>query len=612
MIQKIWKGIVLLLAAVLVTGGLLGASSFAALGIIAAPDDGGRVPYQYHFDSLHTASGGNTIISVHRNMQLDVGQPLKASGWLATAEGVAEYRYLWLPVGGGNAEWQTVTDCEIQERYDLASSGIPYASGHGTAGFSFAITPPEGLPEGYYDVYIRALDGMGVPCDLAAILNLRYGTPDVISDSAYRISFPRLSREGEPALFGGASVTDEAILLPPDGGVRLGTLNMAGFEAVKISYEITNPDAAGKLPILGLKSAGAYSYGKGDEGYNVTHDLAYTPISADLNEIVMDLKGCDEYGEVWLTGHLNCDVRITKVEFVRNGYGTNRVAARIRFSGDLINTYFTGNNRTNLLPITDPVLGDVLRMEVKEETNDPYAYFNAGGLLKDHGIILDADEYKYMVILYRADTRNNTGRMNLYLCAGMITGATEECNQGVTLTADGKWHYLLVDLTQRANWNGVINGWRFDYISGASDVGDGVDFATVQFFRTSEAAIAAAKQDPAKGETFHLGDAPVVKDMCEEQGAEDDEQDPVIDPDDIYEITEPSTEPPVEPPTDPEETTVEPPVSTDSVPEETAPSLPSETTPEDKGCRSALSISAAIPLLCASPFLLRKREKISD
>ena len=111
--------------------------------------------------------------------------------------------------------------------------------------------------------------------------------------------------------------------------------------------------------------------------------------------------------------------------------------------------------------ITDPVLGDVLRMEVNEASNDPYVFFNAGGLLKEHDILLDANEYKYMVLLYRSYADNPTDRMNLYLCSGTITGATEECNHGVTLRRDGKWHYLLIDLTQRANWGGIINGWRF-------------------------------------------------------------------------------------------------------------------------------------------------------
>ena len=603
MSAKLPKAIAILLAAVLLTAGLLAVPSFA---VYAAPDDGGRVPYVYAFDKLHTASHSDSRIAVIRNMQLDLGQPLEAAGWMATDEGVSGYQYLWLPAGGGVGEWRTVADPGIGSRPDLAPAGIPYPSGHGTADFHFTIEPDADLPEGYYDVYIRALDGMGTPCDLAAILNLRYGQPDEITDASQRISFPRILREGETALFGGATVTEEAITLPPDGGVRLGTLNLAGMEAVRIKYEITDPAAAGKTPVLGLKSAGNYSYGKGDEGYNITHSLAYTPIHTDRTEVLLDLAACNRYGEIWLTGHLNSEIRITEVEFISVGYGTNRVAARIHFNETLIAAYFNGYSRTEVKGFTDPVLGDVLRLEVKEESNDPYVFFNAGELLKDHDIVLDADEYKYMVLLCRSYSDNPTDRMQLYLCSGTITGATEECNHGVTLHRDGKWHYLLIDLTKRANWGGIINGWRFDYL-GSSLPGQGIDIASVQFFRTSEAATAAAKQDPAKALPFKAGDTPVIRDMREEEGKEDDES-LTIDPADTYEVTDAPTEPPAEPPTDPEDGTVpHPDQSSADTTADTA--TDPDTEPSRKGCRSVLTVPNLLPALSLTVIGFYKRKK---
>ena len=593
------KGIALLIVFTLLVAGLLAIPSFA---VYAAPDDGGRVPYRYSFDKIHTKSHSDTRLVVLRDLELELGQPLEVAGWLATDEGISAYQYLWLPAGGGSGEWVTLTDAKISPRPDLAGAGVPYVSGHSTAGFSFSITPPADTADGYYDVYIRALDGMGIPCDLAALLSLRYGEPDLITVASQRISFPRVGREGAASLFGGATVTEEAIILPPDGGVKLGRFNLAGFEAVKITYEAVNPEAPGKTPVLGLKSAGTYSYGKGSEGYNLTDDLAYAPLSPEQNEILLDLTGCDDHSDVWLTGHLNAEVRITKVELVCNGYGTDRVAAKIYLSEELISTYFASYNYTELKPLADPTLGDVLRMEVKEDTNDPFAFFHAGRLLKDHDIVLDASEYKYMVILYRAGTANNTTRMNLYLCAGNITGATEACNQGVTLQNDGRWHYLLVDLTQRENWDGIINGWRFDYISGNSDAGDYVDFASVQFFRTSEAAKRAASADPAKGTAFHTGDPFVIKDLSEEQDRGTDGETPAIDPADTYVVTEPATEPPTEPPTDPADETQAP------SPEDTTPP-PAETDPPGKGCRSTLLISSVLPALCIPALLLYQREK---
>ena len=94
------KGIALLLTAVLLSAALLGVLS-GVTAVSAAPDDGGRVPYRFHFETLHTTSAGGSMIRVVRNLELELGQSLEAAGWMATAEGVSAYQYLWLPVGGG-------------------------------------------------------------------------------------------------------------------------------------------------------------------------------------------------------------------------------------------------------------------------------------------------------------------------------------------------------------------------------------------------------------------------------------------------------------------------------------------------------------------------------
>lgn len=590
------KGIALLIAFTLLVAGLLAVPSFA---VYAAPDDGGRVPYQYGFEKLHTVTRSDTRISVVRNLQLELGEPLQAEGWLATDEGVSGYQYMWIPAGGGSGEWVTLTDAKISPRPDLAVAGVSYASGHSTAGFSFSITPPEELAEGYYDVYIRALDGMGIPCDLAALLNLRYGQPDEDDGKRYGVSIPRIQREGKEALAGDAAVTPEGIVLSEGGRVRLGDLNLTAFAQMRITYTAhgaANGMGEGRMPVLGLKSAGNHSYGEAGESYNLTDNLIYSALTTDgVTEVMeVDLTEVDYTGDVWLTGYLGGTVNVTEIEFVYYGYVTDRVAAKIYLSEGIAADYLGNPNRSNYLGVKDPVLGDVIRFEVKEDTNDPYVHFRAGDLLKDNGLNLDADEYKYMVLLYRAETCNNSTRMNLYLCSGPITSATEDCNQSVTLVNDGKWHYLLVDLSQKANWGGIINGWRFDYISAASDVGDAVEFATVQFFRTSEAAKRAASADPAKQVAYTAGDPPILRDMSEE--TEEDGEDFVIPPEDAFVVTEPATEPPTEP---------EPPADTTT--EDTTP--PTEPETNGKGCRSTLLISSVLPAICTPVTLLYKREK---
>ena len=585
----------------------------------ARADAGGRVPYHYAVDDINGHSVSSTMIGVIRDLHLPLGESINASGWLATDEGVSAYEFLWLPAGGGIAEWQPVTDVQLEPRPDLTAAGIDYVPGHGTAGFSLTIQPSADTPEGVYDVYIRAIDGMGVPCDVVALLNLRYGEPDMDDGQSLTVSFPRIRREGNASKVGTPVFEENAIVLSGEQMVRLGDLNLAAFALMRITYEVEGEiPAEGRRPVLGLKSAGKYGYGSYGDPYNVTDNLVYAALIPDAQTATLefDLTGCGYGGDVWLTGYLEDSIRITSVEFIYNGYTTDRVAAKINLSGDLAGTYLSSYNRSTAYGVTDPVLGDVLRLEVSEETNDPYAFFSAGALLKENGLLMDADEYKYMVILYRAETYNNTDRMNLYLCSGAITGATEACNKSVSLTRDGKWHYALVDLSQKENWGGIINGWRFDYISGDSDVGDAVEFASVQLFRTFDAALEVASEDPLSREPYRIGDPVIIRDMREELGA--DEPDYVISPEDSFVVTEPETELPVEPETEPRDETTETPEEESTATPETSPATqepapdpettsPAETTTAPpKGCSSAVLPIAPLLMTPMLPVFLKK------
>ena len=597
-------------AAVLVTLILLVSACLVPLSVASAPDEGGRVPYQFSVDDLNGKGVGGTMIGVIRDLHLPLGQSITAAGWMATGEGVSAYQYLWVPTGGGYAEWKPVENVTITARGDLAAAGIPYASGHGSAGFSLTLDPPKDLAEGVYDVYIRAIDGMGIPCDMVALLNLRYGDPDMDDGKKHAISFPRIMREGETSLAGKASVSPEGIILHEDGRVRLGELNLAAYAHMRITYTAAHADTdigEGRKPVLGLKSSGRYSYGTAGESYNVTDNLIYAALDPTTGEGVLevDLTDVNHYGDVWLTGYLGGKITVTGIEFVYHGYVTDRVAAKIHFSEDLVG-YLNGYNMTNALGVSDPVLGDVLRLEVKEETNDPFVFFNAGKLLSENEIVLDADEYKYMVFLYRANENTNSDRMNLYLCSGPITGATEACNQGVTLERDGKWHYLLVDLSQKENWGGIINGWRFDYVSAQSDPGDAVDFASVQFFRTLEGAKKAASQDPLGQQPYHRGDPAVLRDRSEESDAEREIF--VIPDDDSFVVTEPETSAPEDPETSQPPQATEPSETGSSI-SETEPSAETSQPPKTKGCASALMPLAGVLAAAILPVLVKKNIK---
>lgn len=594
---------------------LLMTGVMAVLSVSAAPDAGGRVPYEYSVDDLNGEHISGTMIGVIKDLHLPEGESLTVKGWLATGEGVAAYQYLWLPAGGGQAEWKTVDakNAAIFKRGDLASAGVPYPSGHSTAGFDLTIDPPEGTPEGVYDVYIRALDGMGTPCDLVALLRLRYGDPDIDDGRSRLISFSRILREGGNAVAGDTVVSEDGIVLSENARVRLGELDLAVFEQLRITYKASDTGVAvgeGRRAVLGLKSSGDHGYGKTGEPYNMTDSLVYAALDPAVEEGVLeiDLTPCGENGEVWLTGYLGGELTVTSVEFIYNGCATDRVAARIDLSGDLINTYFSSNNRTEATGVTDPVLGEVLRLEVREDTNDPYIHFNAGQLLADNEIALDADEYKYMVLLCRALPENSHNTMTFYLCAGPITSATEACTRSFSVQNDGKWHYYLIDLTRTENWSGIINGWRFDYLNGDSLAGHAVEFASVQFFRTLEGAEQAANEDPLAREPYKSGDPAVVRDMSEENTGS--ESDYVIDPEDTYIVTEPVTEPPTESMT---LSTTPSPAESDARPDDTSaegePSDPRETEPAAKqGCASTLSMLPLMLLPVAVLPALRRRK----
>lgn len=583
----------------------------SSFGAGAVPDGGGRAPYQFSVDDLNGHRVSGTVIGVIRDLHLPLGESIVAKGWMATPEGVSAYQYLWIPSGGGYAEWKPVEAARIIPRGDLAAAGVSHPSGHGTAGFELTLTPPSDLAEGTYDVYIRAIDGMGLPCDMVALPGLRYGDPDPDDGKKHVISFARIMREGEASRAGNVTVTPEGITLAEDGRVRLGELNLAAFSQLRITYTASDAAAGvgeGRRPILGLKSAGKHSYGTAGESYNLTDNLLYDAVSADGDGTLnFDLTDVNDCGDVWLTGYLGGEVTVTAIEFTYHGYVTDRVAAKIHLSGDLIDSYFSGYSHTAATGITDPVTGDILRLEVTEATNDPYVHFNAGRLLEENGIKLDADEYKYMVFLYRAEPANNTDRMNLYLCSGPITGATEACNQSVVLQKDGKWHYLLVDLSQKENWGGIINGWRFDYIGTDSDPGDGVEFATVQFFRTAEGARKAASRDPAKQTPYKSGDPVIFRDMSEESNTEKEIY--VIPDEDSYIVTEPETAAPVSPETTP--TTglddSDSPAATAASPSET-----SQAPTEGKGCSSAVAPLAAILAVVAPVPLIKKKANAKE
>ena len=608
---RIHKRLCLLMTAALLTV-FLGTPALAVRAE-AGPADR-RVPYMFFIDELFGkgSASGDERPYVDKNWTMRLGQKTVFSGWLAVEEGVARYEYAFVPQDDAFPEWKACEDVVISKRPDLARAGIPYPTGHDTAGFSLAVTAPES-GDGYYDFYLRGVSGDDVYCDLLIVVNVAVGAPDTDDGRIRTVNLARLARD-DANLTGGSFTDDDAAMLSGKGVLSLGWFDLGLFESAEIRYS-TGADFVSKLngdqAILGLKSAPGGSragsrpdpYTMDDGRYDMTDNAAYIAIDAGSGAVRLDLTEAAAVGELYLTAYLfGADqVRIESVSFVYAGGGADRVAVKVYFSGDL-EPYFYSPNLLQVRNVRDDVMGDVLRFEVPEATNDTYIHFNFEGLLDTKGVKLSADDYKYMVILYRARKGNLGNHTTFYLCPGAIGGPTEACTKTFNASCDDKWHYLVLDLHTPDTWSGIIHLWRFDIIQGNANAGDYMDFATIQFFRTQEAAEKAASASlSGPADPYTCGGDPILLDMSEEEALAATHIDFAPAAERVYVFEEPATEPPTgavtEPETEPASGTGTEPVTNEDV-----------TDTPSGGCRSSLPALILLPAP-AAPILFASRKK---
>ena len=570
-----------------------------------------RVPYQFVIDDVFGKKNvfGDERPDMETGWTLKAGQRLTFTGWLAVDEGVSRYEYAFVGVNDLSPDWKPCEDTVIGKRPDLTRAGIPYATGHDTAGFTVTVTAPD-ASDGFFDFYLRGVSGDDVFCDLLISVGVTIGLPDTDDGKTHGINLARLRRDDT----GQSGVTfneDNSAILSGQSVLDLGLLDLGIYETVIIRYAT---DAAfctekdGDRAILGLKSEPVGSragtmpapYTRTDGRYDMTDSLAYSTVPAGERQLQLDLKNVQSYGHVYLTSCLFGEdtVRILSVTFTYVGSGGTKVAAKIRFSGDL-EPYFYSPNTCTIKNVHDNVMGDVLRFEPPEATNDTYIHFNAEGLFEASGIRLSADDYKYMVVLCRARQGNAGNRLTFYLCPGAIGGPTEECTKTFETINDSQWHYYVLDLHTPATWQGIIHLWRFDCIQGHSNPGDWVDFASIQFFRTEEAALkAAAVSVKTPPEVYACGDDPVLKDMSEEEAIAAGIGPFTPSADKTYVFEEPATEAPTEAPTEPV-TVPETSADTSAATEEVTGNA------SRKGCGSS---AALLPLITAGlvPVIMMK------
>ena len=173
----------------------------------------------------------------------------------------------------------------------------------------------------------------------------------------------------------------------------------------------------------------------------------------------------------------------------------------VRFNSEAKAQMFGNSNQAN-------VSYDFDEGAVKLEAN--VAESDSGGGMADPWVQityeqfgeLSADEYKYLVFTYMmpADIPSVAAgtalNMEIFLAAGTTTGA--EGGKSVTnigLTADGKYHSVVVDLTSKAYWAGAVTHLvRFDFIQNFARNGDVMYVKNIQWATSADGAQALAAE----------------------------------------------------------------------------------------------------------------------
>lgn len=124
------------------------------------------------------------------------------------------------------------------------------------------------------------------------------------------------------------------------------------------------------------------------------------------------------------------------------------------------------------------------RLTVSENTNDPYLYYDATQAYNK----LQGSKYKQIVLKYRTNPNATCNSMEIFLCAGAVTGPQAGKSVYFNIETDGQWHTKLIDLSSNADWTGAIYGLRLDYFAAGASKGEYMDIAYIAFAKSMEEA----------------------------------------------------------------------------------------------------------------------------
>ncbi|MBQ7599170.1 MAG: hypothetical protein IJU57_00675 [Clostridia bacterium] len=157
----------------------------------------------------------------------------------------------------------------------------------------------------------------------------------------------------------------------------------------------------------------------------------------------------------------------------------------IDFSLPEMTSYFSGAHDVTVQSVEDPDHGRAVKISTSRATIDPYVTFNYKKFVTAQGIEqLSADDYKAVVLKFKQSGCSDA-KFELFYYTGRITWAVagNSVLQNYDSTATG-WQYVIFDMSTAANWKGIINGFRFDFMYTGGAAGESITVGKI-FFMSS-------------------------------------------------------------------------------------------------------------------------------
>ena len=152
-----------------------------------------------------------------------------------------------------------------------------------------------------------------------------------------------------------------------------------------------------------------------------------------------------------------------------------RSATDVTFDADDALKYFTGANAAKAELVSDSEYGRVVKISTTGKSGDPFINFNYRNYMNAYKLTpASADTYKVVALKIRQEKCSNS-TFELFYCAGSITAATGGYSRSGSFdNSDGDWQYIIFDLTTANGFKGIINAFRFDFMTSSVGANESV------------------------------------------------------------------------------------------------------------------------------------------